>query len=48
MQLIAKLAELLGLASPSSDEADIESYGVGAVMPYEVSSLALSESLRRD
>ena len=47
MELLAKLADMLGLAASSFDESDIEAYGVGAVMPYDLSSLALIESMTR-
>ena len=47
MELLAKLAALLGLAGSSIDESDIDAYGVGAVMPYDLSSLALMESMTR-
>ncbi len=47
MELLAKLATLLGLGASSFDESDIEAYGVGAVMPYELSSLVLMEAMAR-
>ena len=47
MELLAKIALMLGLVDLSFDESDIEAYAVGAVMPYDLSSLALIESMTR-
>ena len=47
MELLAKIATMLGLGTASVDESDIEAYGVGAVMPHDLSSLALIESMMR-
>lgn len=47
MELLKKLAAMLGLATTSLDESDIETYGVGAVMPHDLTSLPLLESITR-
>ena len=47
MEFLAKLADMLGLINSSIDESDVEAYGVGAVMPCDLSNLALIESMTR-
>jgi hypothetical protein len=38
---------LLGIHQQTTEEAEIDAFGVGAVMPYDLSSIALGESCNK-